>query len=103
MSMLRIVIGTAIGVVLAVIVLYLGISYWLWWAYRVSKAPLPAPVSFQIKMLEQGYWHDRNTHCWYLPAKAHETNGCIAYGSPDDADFQCTTPLKASDGIPDQR
>ena len=43
MSMIRIVVGTFIGVILAVIVLYAGFSYWQWRAIAQRFAPPPRP------------------------------------------------------------
>lgn len=101
MNMLRIVVGTFVGVILAVIVLYVGISYWQWRANRQAFAPPPvAPVSFQTKMLRQSMWREHTTHRWY-PAWEIFAHHCTMSGSPLDATITCPAPL--TDGIPDQK
>jgi hypothetical protein len=100
MKMIRIVIGTFAGTVLAVIVLYAGFSYWQWRTYRqVFASPPAAPVSFQTKMLWQSMWREHITHRWY-PASEIFAHHCTMSGSPLDATITCPTPLTG--GIPDQ-
>ena len=106
MSMMRIVVGTFAGVILAVVVLYAGFSYLQWRSSRAYFAPPPVPspaASFQDKMLRQGYLRDHLTHRWYSIWVVTSTNGCAAYGPPLNTTFKCNTPLNPSSGIPDEK
>jgi hypothetical protein len=103
MSMIRIILGTFIGMLLAVIVLYAGFSYWQWRATRAYFAPptVPSPpVSFQDKMLRRNMWRDHATQRWY-PYWQLIGNRCLVSGAPADATFQCARPLTG--GVPDEK
>lgn len=102
MSVIRIILGTFIGMLLAVIVLYAGFSYWQWRTYRqVFASPPSAPANFQDKMLQQGYWREHSSQRWY-PLWQIVGNRCqLISGSTADATLKCDRPLTG--GVPDER
>jgi hypothetical protein len=102
MSMVRIVVGTFAGVILAVVVLYAGFTYLQWRSSRAYFAPPPSDAAnFQDKMLQQGYWREHSTQRWY-PLWQIVGNRCqLISGSTADATLQCIKPLTG--GIPDEK
>jgi len=82
-----------------IVVGFVGVWSFEQWDSKPFQSPAITP--FQHQMLLQGYSRDHLTHRWYNASEAYTNNGCVVYGSPLNATFNCRTPL--TDGIPDEK
>jgi hypothetical protein len=100
--MIRTMIATCLGVLLAVAVL-VG----LWVILRLNVLPIvnfsPATdgqPSYSQRMVQQGYWPDHATNRWYSYWEIFQ-HGCrLVGGTADNATLQCEKPLDPSGGLP---
>jgi hypothetical protein len=99
--MIRTVIATCIGALLAVAVL-IGLWAILRWnasqAVNISPATAVQP-NFAQHMVQQGYWRDRATNRWYSYWVIFQ-HGCnLVSGTAADAVLQCEKPLDPRLGL----
>lgn len=102
--MIRTIIATCLGVLLAVAVL-IGLWAILRWnapqAVSISPAAEVQP-SYAQRMVQQGYWHDHATDRWYLDWLIFQDHCRLISGTAADATLQCEKPLDPRFGLPNR-
>jgi hypothetical protein len=100
--MIRTMIATCLGVLLAVAVL-LGLWAILRWN-SAGTVNIPQTIEIQPtyaqRMVQQGYWHDHATDRWYSDWLIFQDHCRLISGTPADATLHCEKPLDPSLGLP---
>jgi hypothetical protein len=102
--MIRTIIATCLGVLLAVAVL-IGVWAALRWS---SPGTVNIPQTTEIqptyaeRMVQLGYWHDHATDRWYSAMLIYADHCRLIAGTQADATLQCQTPLNPRFGLPNK-
>lgn len=102
--MIRTMIATCLGVLLAVAVL---LRLWVLLRWKASPAISISPASeiqptYAQRMVQLGYWHDHATDRWYSSMLFYADHCRLIAGTQADATLQCQTPLNPRFGLPNK-
>ena len=102
--MIRTMIATCLGVLLALAIL---IGVWGAWRWSTPRAVIVMPATIQQptyaqRLMQLGYVHDHATDRWYSHMLIFADNCRLVAGTPADATLQCQTQLNPRFGLPNK-
>jgi len=102
--MIRTIISTCLGVLLAVAVLIAVWAALRWSTQRLLTVPPSTYIqpTYAERMVQLGYWHDHATDRWYDYLVIFQDHCHLIAGTQADATLQCSTPLDPRLGLPNK-